>query len=136
MLPGMLLLPRIAFVPVCLALALAGLVPSRAQAADTAVVFPDPAQVTADYPDLAERYTAFNLLAKFIGQWGSKPMSQSDFEKMTGYQNAALTIMQAKTANGSLNKDYTDFVTQTGKLRMDPKFQQSVIARYHLPGGG
>jgi hypothetical protein len=116
--------------------ALVGLLGLAAPARAEGVVFPDAAQVTTDYPDEVERYTAFNLLAKFIGQFGSKPMSQSDSQKQSAYQSAALAMMQAKVSNGSLTPEYMNFVRQTAKLRMNPKFQQAVLKRYHLPGAG
>ncbi len=57
---------------------------SRGQ--DASARFPDPARVTADYPDDAQRYAAFTVLAEAMAQAASKPISKADYAKINAYQ--------------------------------------------------
>ena len=65
--------------------------PARAQ--DASPRFPDPVRVVADYPDDAQRYAAFTVLAEAMAQAAPKPISQPDYARINAYQAGANTVL-------------------------------------------
>jgi predicted membrane protein len=110
----------------------AGLFPGRLQA--QTANFPDPAQVNADYPDEAQRFTAFNILYDDFSRVASKPLSNADYAKSFAYQASSNMIAtQQMTRDGAGTQAYRDFNTQCNQLLSDPNFTNSVVAKYSLP---
>jgi hypothetical protein len=113
----------------------ASLTPVRAQNQDASPRFPEPARVTADYPDGAQRAAAFYVLSEALAQAAPKPISKTDYAKLFSYQganNAALT-METMT-DGTQSPAYHDFQTRYNQLCNDPTFVQGLLDKYQLNG--
>jgi hypothetical protein len=118
----------VAFAAVLLA-ALAGpgerLSSLSAQNQDVSAQFPEPAQVTADYPDDAERWGAFNVLHQALYIAAPRPMSKPAYTKSFAYEAAYNGIVNTFIANrGAQNQAYKDFNARCDKLFSNSDFGQ------------
>jgi len=108
---------------------------ARAQAQGVSTRFPTPAQVTADYPDDAQRSAAFSLLFEALNQAAPKPMSKADYERDFNYQasvNALVSLHKMKDGAGS--QAFGSFTIRCNQIVSDPNFAQSLLDKYHLNG--
>ncbi len=118
---------RTACALIALVFAVAG--PLRAQ--DPAAQFPEIAQVTADYPDDAQRSAALSLLSDALNRAEPKPVSRDAYNKIFDYQGAANAIMTEHMANGAMqNGQYRAFNAQVDQCLDDTNFRRGVLQKY------
>src|SRR5579864_8729633 len=110
--------------------ALAAVLPHcAAQAQDVSTQFPEPAQVTADYPDEVQRWGALNVLYIALNNAAPKPMSRTAYAKFTAYEASYNAIVTAKMAD---RQAYKDFNGRCEQLFSNPTFAHSVLEKYRL----
>lgn len=125
----------LAFICIAFALLPAGVSPLRAQNQDASPRFPDPAQVTADYPDLTQRAAAFTVLAEALAEAAPKPISRADNARIMSYQGASnVVIAQQAMMNGEGSQAYQDFKARYNQLTNDANFLQAILDKYRLNG--
>ena len=101
------------------------------RAQDPAAQFPEIAQVTADYPDDAQRSAAFSLLSDALNRAEPKPVSRDAYNKIFNYQGAANAIMTEHMANGAMqNGQYRAFNAQVDQCLDDTDFRRGVLQKY------
>ncbi len=124
----MLVLPALALIG-------ASILPVRAQSQGAAARFPEPARVTADYPDDAGRAAAFYVLSEALAQAAPKPISRDDYAKLFKYQAASnAVISQHMITDGTQSQAYRDFNTRFNQLSNSAPFVQVLLDKYHLNG--
>lgn len=96
-------------------------------AQDASARFPEPNQVTTDYPDAAQSYVALNLLWDALH---AKSASPAAISKRGAYYNASQAIRQRQLVAGE--KPATDFDNRVRELTMDANFRRLVLERYHV----
>jgi hypothetical protein len=111
-------------------LVLGAVVPSvLAQNQDVSSQFPEPARVTADYPDDVQRWGALNVLYAALNNAAPKPMSKAAYAKFFAYGSAYNAIATSKMAN---RQAYADFNSRCEQLFAKPGFGRSVLEKYGL----
>jgi len=115
--------------------AFAGLLPLVAQNQGVAARFPDPAQVTADYPDDAQRCAAFSFLYEALNQAAPKPMSREDYQRDYDYQASTNAIVALRLKqDGAQSPAFRDFTARCNQFINDQNFAQALLDKYHLNG--
>jgi hypothetical protein len=115
----------------CVLLALIVLAIAPARADDPAAHFPEIAQVTADYPDDAQRSAALSLLSDALNRAEPKPVSRDAYSKIFNYQGAANAIMTEHMANGAMqNGQYRAFNAQVDQCLGSTDFRRGVLQKY------
>jgi hypothetical protein len=103
---------------------------SLAQNEGVVGMFPDPSKVTADYPDDAERYTAFSTLYDALMADMPKPASKVAYEKSSAYMASYNGIDSSHMQQGM--PAYRPWAAQRDKTLDDPAFRRSVLEKYQL----
>lgn len=96
--------------------------------------FPDAAQVTADYPDEAQRYGAFEVLDMVLTADAPKPVSKADYNKLFSYEASYNNLESLHLQSGSQSSAYKDWVGRRDQVINDNVFARSVLAKYRLTG--
>jgi hypothetical protein len=104
------------------------------QAQDIADKFPDPARVTADYPDPAERYAAFETLDTVLTSVAPKPVSQTAYKKLFAYEANYNNIESTHLQSGAQSPAYKEWVLKRDSAIGDFALAHAVLARYQLSG--
>ena len=113
-----------------LALAIGLPSPLQAQTAN----FPEATQVSADYPDTAQRFAVFSILYDDFSRHASKPLSSADYAKSFSYQAwSNMIATQQMTKDGASSQAYRDFNARCNQLLSDANFTASVLGKYNLP---
>jgi hypothetical protein len=108
---------------------------SRVCAQDVAPRFPDPAKVTTDYPDDAQRFAAFTVLSEAMAQAAPKPISKTDYARIFAYQAGATTVASQEMMKvGSGTPAYRDFNARGTQYSNDANFVSALLDKYHLNG--
>jgi hypothetical protein len=110
----------------CLALA------TSAPGQDVNARFPDPSQVTADYPDEVQRYAAFSTLNDALMADAPKPMSRAAYDKSSLYMATYNGIESLHLMAGRQSPAYQTWAAQRDKMIDDFTFRRSVLAKYQL----
>ena len=105
---------------------------ASAQNQDVNSRFPDPARVTADYPDEVERYAAFSTLYDAFMADAPKPMSSANYQKSSAYMATYNAIDSQHMMAGIQSQAYKDWAAQRDKEIDDFTFRRSVLERYQL----
>jgi len=101
-----------------------------ARAAEVAARFPDPRQVSGDYPDEVQRYVAFEVLEHELGRDAPRPQSPASYQKYFAYGAAYTAIENAHLAQGPRSAQYQQWARARDTLLDDLGFRRSVLARY------
>jgi hypothetical protein len=100
---------------------------------DLSARFPEVAQVTADFPDDAQRSAAFSVLYDAYQRAAPKPVARADYEKMMVYSGTSNAILSAHMANGAMqNGEYRAFNTRFSQFIDDANFRRSVLEKYQI----
>src|SRR5262245_48612992 len=94
--------------------------------------FPSVARVRADYPDDAERFIAFDILFRQLGEATRGTQSRTNYELANAYFSARGEILAAYEQQGNGSEAYKTFTARTGSLFSDPEFTRSLLDRYQL----
>jgi hypothetical protein len=105
---------------------------AHAQARDVSGLFPEPARVTADFPDDAERYAAFSVLYQTLAGALPSPMSKAAYDKDYLYEASYNAIATQHLGNRATQPTYAEFNAHWGRLLSDPNFSRAVLEKYHL----
>jgi hypothetical protein len=105
---------------------------ASAQNQDVNSLFPDPARVTADYPDEVDRYAAFSTLYDTLMADAPKPMSSANYQKSSTYMATYNAIDSQHMMAGIQSQAYKDWAAQRDKKIDDFTFRRSVLERYEL----
>jgi hypothetical protein len=103
-----------------------------AQNPDVTGRFPDPSQVTADYPDEVQRYAAFSTLNDALMADAPKPMSRANYDKSSLYMATYNSIESLHLMAGRQSPDYRTWAAQRDQMIDDFTFRRSVLAKYEL----
>jgi len=115
-----------------LLVAAGGAGPLRAQ--DISDKFPDPVRVTADYPDEAQRYAAFETLDTVLTSVAPKPLSPAAYKKIFAYEANYNNIEATHLQSGSQSPAYKDWVLSRDSAIGDFALAHAVLAQYQLSG--
>jgi hypothetical protein len=107
---------------------------SSAQNQEVSAQFPDPKQVTADFPDDAERYAAFLFLDITLNADAPQPVSKATYDKLFNYEAAYNQIEGRHRLVSPQSEDYKFWITQRDKMTDDHEFARSVLEKYQLTG--
>jgi len=94
--------------------------------------FPDVARVTADYPDDAERFIAFDILFNRLGDAPRGAQGRTGYELRSAYLRARGEVLDQYEQQGRGSEAYKTFTTRSGSLFSDPSFRRSVLEKYQL----
>ena len=94
--------------------------------------FPDVARVTADYPDDAERFIAFDILFNRFGEATRGTQARSGYELRSAYLRARGDVLDKYEQQGRGSEAYKTFTARSGSLFSDPSFRRSVLEKYQL----
>ena len=97
--------------------------------------FPEIAQVTADYPDDAQRAAAFSTLDDALNAAAPKPVTRAVYERSTEYGGSSNAILSMHMANGGMqNGEYRAFNARYSQFLDDSNFRRSVLEKYQVGG--
>jgi hypothetical protein len=105
-----------------------------APAQDVADKFPDPARVTADYPDEAQRYAAFETLDTVLTRLAPKPVSRAAYNKLFSYEANYNNIESLHLQAGAQSQAYKDWVAKRDAAIGDFALARAVVDKYQLTG--
>ena len=105
---------------------------ASAQNQDVNSRFPDPARVTADYPDEVERYAAFSTLNDALMADAPKPVSAAVYQKSSIYMATYNAMDSQHMMAGIQSQAYRDWAAQRDKKIDDFAFRRSVLEKYQL----
>ena len=103
-------------------------------AQDISDKFPDPARVSADYPDEAQRYAAFETLDTVLTSVAPKPVSRLAYNKLFAYEANYNNIESIHLRGGAQSQAYKDWALTRDKAIGDFALAHAVLAKYQLSG--
>ena len=102
------------------------------QGADVSEKFPELSQVQADYPDEADRYTAFQVLDRALRIAAPRPVSKPAYNKLFTYEAADNGLDNLHMVQGMQSQAYRDWVARRDGVLTNVEFARSVLAKYQL----
>jgi len=109
-------------------------VAGQLRAQDLSDKFPDTARVTADFPDEAQRYAAFETLDTVLNADAPKPVSRAAYNKLFSYEASYNNIESMHMQQGTQSQFYKDWVARRDQAVNDFAFARSVVEKYNLTG--
>lgn len=102
------------------------------QSADVSTDFPELNQVQADYPDEADRYTAFQVLDRALRNAAPRPVSKPVYNKLFNYEAADTSLDNLHLQQGMQSPAYRDWAARRDSVLTNVAFARSVLVKYQL----